>query len=215
MRLSSTFPSPLGVILNTVPCKALPPFSVVPTKSPAWSRIKPEKEFQPVLASTKLYKVLSVHVPFALGVSSNTVPQKPAPFVSPQVDDLPTPPMNVVPQRLPALSNASPPVGLWPSVPLPVKRWRTVSVHFPFARCNLYVVPQPLLQKRLVNPPPPLKVPPKRSPAWSKIKRPLGLHPSFPLRSNLCRMVSFHFPLLVSDSSKTIPQPLPPFGVTP
>src|SRR5579863_8131764 len=138
MRLSSTFPLPLGVILNTVPCKELPPFSVVPTKSPALSRITPEKEFQPVLASTKLYKVLSVQVPFALGVSSNTVPHIPTPpFGSPQVDESPAPPMNVVPQRLPALSNASPPVGLWPSVPLPVKRWRTVSVHFPFARCSL------------------------------------------------------------------------------
>src|SRR5580704_2113045 len=137
MRLSSTFPLPFGVILNTVPCKALPPFSVVPIKSPAWSRIKPEKEFQPVLASTKLYNALSVQVPFALGVSSNTVPQKPAPFVPPQVDDLPTPPRNVAPQRLPALSNARLPEGFHPSVPFPVKRWRTVSVHFPFARCSL------------------------------------------------------------------------------
>src|SRR5271163_186584 len=113
MRLSVTCPPVPGVTANTVPCKALPPFSVVPTKSPAWSRITPEKGFQPVLASTKLYNVLSVQVPFALGVNSNTVPQKPTPpFGSPQVDESPAPPMNVVPQRLPALSNASPPVGL-------------------------------------------------------------------------------------------------------
>src|ERR1700730_122538 len=138
MRLSSTFPLPLGVILNTVPCKALPPFSVVPTKSPALSKITPEKGFQPVLASTKLYNVLSVQVPFALGVSSNTVPQNPTPPCgSPQVAESPAPPNAVAPQRLPALSNARPPEGFQPSVPFPVKRWRTVSVHFPFARCSL------------------------------------------------------------------------------
>src|SRR5579863_2212821 len=204
MRLSSTFPLPLGVILNTVPSRALPPFSVVPTKSPALSRMTPEKGFQPVLASTKLYNVLSVQVPLALGVSSNTVPHNPTPpFGSPQFDELPAPPNAVAPQRLLALSNASPPEGLWPSVPAPVKRWRTFSVHTPFARCSLYVVPQPFLQKRLVKPPPPLKVPPKRSPALSKIKRPLGLHPSSPSLSNLCRKVSVHAPpgLVGGDSS--------------
>src|SRR5579863_8305039 len=104
---SVTFPLPVGVIANTVPCKAPPPFSVVPTRSPALSRTKPEKGFQPVLLSTKLYTVLSVQVPFAFGVSSNTVPHIPTPpFGSPQVDESPAPPMNVVPQRLPALSNA-------------------------------------------------------------------------------------------------------------
>src|SRR5580704_942070 len=139
MRLSSTFPLPLGVILNTVPCKALPPFSVVPTKSPALSRITPEKGFQPVLASTKLYNVLSVQVPSVLGVSSNTLPHSPTPpSGSPQVDELPAPPNAVAPHRFPDLSNASPPEGFSPSgAPSPVKRWRIVSVHFPFARCSL------------------------------------------------------------------------------
>src|SRR5580658_10221208 len=124
MRLSVTFTPPKGVISNTVPCKAIPPFSVVPTKSPASSRITPEKGFQPVLASTKLYNVLSVQtVPFAFGVSSNTVPHNPRPpSPLPQVEEPSTPPNGVAPQRFPALSNATPPEGLTPSgLPSPVK----------------------------------------------------------------------------------------------
>ena len=197
--LSVTFPLPSGVSLNTKPSKDGPPFMVVPYKLPSSSMTKLVIGLKPVALSLKLNKVLSAHVPFALGDSSYTVPHTSAP---PHVDEWLWPPTCVVPQRLPALSNTRPPKGLRPSSFSPVNRWITFSVKVPFAfLVNSKTVPQPWLQKTLFTPPPPEAVAPKRSSAPSRITNPLELHPSL-LPWKLCRIVSFQIPpSVVGESS--------------
>src|SRR5580658_377680 len=167
--LSVTFPLPSGVSLNTKPSKDGPPFTVVPYKLPSSSMTKFVTGLNPVELSEKLNKVLSVQVPLALGVSSNTVPHTSAP---PHVDEWLWPPTCVVPQRLPDLSNTRPPKGLRPSSFSPVNLWITFSVNFPFVSfVNSKTVPQPLLQKVLFTPPPPEAVAPKRFPASSRMTK--------------------------------------------
>src|ERR1700756_4893556 len=84
----SVQPEPLGVNSNTVPNPFWPPPSLVPYRLPCASLITGAEGSPPSSAPVKGYSTLSVQVPPAAGLNSNTVPW------------LLEPPANVVPTRL-------------------------------------------------------------------------------------------------------------------
>ena len=97
---------------KTTPSLGRPPFTVVPNRSPWLSSTTPPAGSAPSLVANDA-SVVIVPVPAAI---SNTVPA------------LDAPPFWVVPNRSPAESSTTVPLGLAPSVPLNVASTETLSL---------------------------------------------------------------------------------------
>src|ERR1700722_10243296 len=121
--LSVQVPFVLGVNSNTVPHRRAtpphaadllsPPTCVVPQRLPDLSNTKPPKGLRPsAFSPVNLWITFSVNFPFAILVSSNTVPQ---PWSQQKTLFNPPPPEAVAPKRFPAPSKMTNPLELHPS----------------------------------------------------------------------------------------------------